>query len=145
LELAMSQSKMGLLGVLLGCAVGIAGCASASPLAEEFGNTLHYEAVDGSLELWFRAQADGSYTGLSRAKPKGAPVVETPLSGRWTVAGGQSCRHQTSPAPPREGLAYCEPLTRYPLGRTVLNHDGKFRVTLERGDTMPAAAALQNR
>jgi hypothetical protein len=127
----MRRSQLFASAITLGALAITPGCAGPQPLKNQFGNTLHYQAIDGPLELWFWTRPDGSYRGCATGVPGHSGADE--LSGSWRVVGGRNCRQQLTPPPPSNGGLYCEPLRQYSLEQTAQSYDGRFRVTLERG------------
>jgi len=120
---------------VLALLIATSGCSATRALSNQYGNTLHYQAVDGPLELWFWIDADGTYQGWARGVP--GHTATDAFAGTWHIDGTRNCRQQQRPAPPPGGGLYCEPLRRFPAQRTVLSSDGRFRVTLERGRQHP--------
>jgi len=118
-------------GCALATLVMSGGCGTTSALSNQYGNTLHYQAVDGPLELWFWTHADRSYQGWARGVP--GEMRTAAFAGSWRIVEGKNCRQQLQPPPSPGGGLYCEPLRHFTLGHTVLSTDGRFRVTLERG------------
>jgi len=113
------------------------GCDRTRLLDNQYGNTLHYKAIDTPLEMWFWTDPDGTYRGWASGIPGRTGFDQ--FSGTWRVRDGQSCRQQRAPPPPPDGGYYCEPLRHYVLGQEVPSSDGRFRVRLERGRRPPSS------
>lgn len=101
------------------------------------GNTLHYEAVDGSYEMWVRTSDDGTYrnTVLNEAKAE-PPRLE--LAGTWTQNGKLHCRQQQLADSSAPKVEYCENVDYFPqIGSSGFNENGMQKLTLLPGEKIP--------